>query len=201
MKSMRKVLLPLLAIPFILLGCNKQSGGGNKPAPTPEQYINVEVNQITLEVEETYQIVTEVLVPDTIVFYSTNNKNVATVTEDGLVTAVAAGETSINIRGGRDYYSLFVTVTPYQAKDSLQITLTKKNFTLSVDDEFVLPLQVKYGNEVIDNYTISYLYENNNIVSISNLVMTALAAGTTKVVATATYNDQEASESFTVTVY
>ena len=201
MKSMRKVLLPLLAIPFILLGCNNNQGGGHKPAPTPEQYINVEVNQITLEVEETYQINTEILVENTIVFYSSNNKSVATVTEDGLVTAVAAGETSINIRGGKDYYSVFVTVTPYQAKDVIQITLTKRSYTLSVDDEFILPLQVKFGNDVISDYSISYLFENNNIVSISNLVMRALAVGTTKVVATATYNNQEANESFVVTVY
>ena len=94
-----------------------------------------------------------------------------------------------------------MTVTPFQAKDSVQITLTKKSFTLSVDDEFVLPLQVKYGNDVISDYSISYLFENNNVVSISNLVMRALAVGTTKVVATATYNNQEASESFVVTVY
>lgn len=197
---MRKVLLPLLVIPFILIGCNKQSGG-NKPTPLPEQYINVEVNQITLEVEETYQINTEILVENTIVFYSSNNKNVATVTEDGLVTAIMPGETSINVRGGRDYYSVFVTVIPYQAKDTLQITLTKKSFTLSVNDEFVLPLQVKYGNEVISDYSISYLYENNNVVSITGLNMRALAAGTTRVVATATYQDLEVSESFVVTVY
>ena len=197
---MRKVLLPLLVIPFILFGCNKQSGG-NKPVPLPEQYINVEVNQITLEVEESYQIETEVLVENTIVFYSSNNKNIATVTEDGLVTAIMPGETSINIRGGRDYYSVFVTVIPYQAKDTLQITLTKKSFTLSVNDEFVLPLQVKYGNGVISDYSISYLYENNNVVSITGLNMRALAAGTTRVVATATYQDLEVSESFVVTVY
>ena len=197
---MRKALLPLLAIPFILLGCNKQ-GGGSKPVPTPEQYINVAVTQVTLEEEETYQIVTEVLVENTIVFYSTNNKNVATVTDEGLVTAVAAGETMINIRGGKDYYSVFVTVMPYQAKDSVQIVLTKKSYTLSVDDEFVLPLVVKYGNDAIEDYEISYLYENNGIVSIDGVNMTALSAGTTRVVATATYNNQSASESFTVTVY
>ena len=197
---MRKALLPLLAIPFILLGCNKQ-GGGSKPTPTPEQYINVAVTQVTLEEEETYQIVTEVLVENTIVFYSTNNKNVATVTDDGLVTAVAAGETMINIRGGKDYYSVFVTVMPYQAKDSVQIVLTKKSYTLSVDDEFVLPLAVKYGNDAIEDYEISYLYENNGIVSIDGVNMTALSTGTTRVVATATYNNQSASESFTVTVY
>ena len=200
MKSMKKVLLPLLAIPFILLGCNKQSGG-HTPTPTPEQYINVEVNQITLEEEETYQIVTEILVPNTIVFYSSNNKNVATVTEDGLVTALSAGETSINIRGGRDYYSLFVTVTPYQAKDSLQITLTKRSFTLAVNDQFILPLQVKFGSEVVDKYDLSYLCENEGIVSFYALRMDALAAGTTRVVATATYEGLEASESFVVTVY
>ena len=197
---MRKVLLPLLAVPFILLGCNQQSGG-NKPTPAPEQYINVAVNQVTLEIEEQYQIVTEILVPNTIVFYSTNNDKVATVTDDGLISAVGVGETSINIRGGKDYYSLFVAVTPYQARDSLQISISKKSFTLEVEDEFALPLVVKYGNQIVHNYTISYLYENEGIVSISNLVMTALSAGTTRVVATATYLDFEVSESFVVTVY
>lgn len=197
---MKKLLLALFTLPFILLGCNKTSGG-HKPAPTPEQYINVAVSQVTLEELETYQIETEILVANTIVFYSSNNNNVATVTDDGLVTAVAPGETSINIRGGKDYYSVFITVTTYQAKDSLQITLSKKSFALEVDDTFVLPLSVKFGNEVVNDYTISYLYENDGIVSIADKVMTALAIGTTRVVATATYNNQTASESFTVTVY
>lgn len=197
---MKKLLLALFTLPFILLGCNKQ-GGGHKPAPTPEQYINVAVSQVTLEELETYQIETEVLVENTIVFYSSNNSDVATVTEEGLVTAIAPGETSINVRGGRDYFSVFITVTTYQAKDSLQVTISKKNFALEVNDTFVLPLAVKYGNFVVNNYEISYLYENDGIVSIENNIMTALSVGTTKVVATATYNDQTASESFTVTVY
>lgn len=197
---MKKLLVALFTLPFILLGCNKQ-GGGHKPTPTPEQYINVAVSQVTLEELETYQIETEVLVENTIVFYSSNNSDVATVTEEGLVTAVALGETSINVRGGRDYFSVFITVTTYQAKDSLQVTISKKNFALEVNDTFVLPLAVKYGNFVVNNYEISYLYENNGIVSIENNIMTALSVGTTKVVATTTYNDQTASESFTVTVY
>ena len=197
---MKKLLLALFTLPFILLGCNKQSGG-HKPAPTPEQYINVRVSQVTLEELETYQIETEILVPNTIVFYSSNNKNVATVTDNGLVTAVAPGETSINIRGGKDYYSVFITVTTYQAKDSLQVVLSKKNFNLEVNDTFVLPLIVKYGNEVVNDYTVSYLYENEGVVSIADKVMTALGVGTTRVVVNATYNNQQASESFVVTVY
>ena len=197
---MKKLLLALFTLPFILLGCNKQNGG-HKPAPTPEQYINVRVSQVTLEELETYQIETEILVPNTIVFYSSNNNNVATVTDNGLVTAIAPGETSINIRGGKDYYSVFITVTTYQAKDSLQVVLSKKNFNLEVNDTFVLPLVVKYGNEVVNDYTVSYLYENEGVVSIADKVMTALNAGTTRVVVNATYNNQQASESFVVTVY
>ena len=197
---MKKLLLALFTLPFILLGCNN-NGGGHKPTPTPEQYINVAVSQVTLEELETYQIETEVLVPNTIVFYSSNNNNIASVTDDGLVTAVAPGETSINVRGGRDYFSVFITVTTYQAKDSLQVTISKKNFTLEVNDTFVLPLVVKYGNFEVHNYELSYLYENDDVVSINGTTMTALSVGATKVVATVTYNEQTASESFTVTVY
>ena len=182
------------------------AGCGNNSTPTPapfnpSQYIDVRVSEVTLEAEGTFQIEVDIIVEHTIVFFSSNNKDVATVSREGLITAVKEGTTSINVRGGKDYYSVFVTVIPYQAKDTLQISLTKNSFTLEKNDEFVLPITVKYGNGAINDYSISYIYEHSNIVNINGLNMTAVNEGTTKVVATATYRNIQASEIFTVTVY
>lgn len=198
-KDMKKLLLLALLFPFILVGCDKKE---EEPQPeVKEPYINVSVTEVTLEEEQQYQIVTEILKKGTIVFYSSNNDEIATVTDDGLVTAVKAGETTINIRGGKDSYSLFVTVLPYQAHDSLQIVLEKEEFTLAVNDKYNLPLTVKYGNEIILNPALTYTYETQGIVSIEGIEVTAKAVGTTKCVVTATYNEEEVSKIFTVTVY
>ena len=196
---MRKILLFTLLIPFILGGCNNK----NSNPKEGEQYINVLVNQITLEEEQQYQIQTEIIKKGTIVFYSSNNEEVASVSDDGLVTAKKEGEATINIRGGRDTYSLFVTVVPYQAHDSLQIILEKDTFTIGVGDNYVLPLAVKYGNDVIENPNLTITPEVSDIIKISDLDLsiTGKSVGTTRCLVTASYNQEEASKIFTVIVY
>lgn len=198
---MKKIFLALMLVPLLLVGCNKNKEESQEANVPVEQYINVPVNELVLMEEETYQINTEIIKLGTIVFYSSDDEEVVSISDDGMVTALKAGETTINIRGGKDIYVIFITVTPYQAKDSLQIVLQKESFTLEAGDEYVLPLTVKFGNEVIDNPTISYSYENEGIVSIAGINVRALLAGTTKCVATATYENKEVSKSFTITVY
>ena len=193
---MKKLFLLALLIPFALCGCNKKGGSENK-----EQYINVAVNEVSIHEEETYQIETEIIKKGTIVFYSSNNETVALVNDEGLVTAISEGEAIISVRGGKDTYNVYVTVLPYQPHDSLQVVLTKDSFTIAVNDVYVLPITVKFGNEVIENPNLSYTYEQGGIVSISNLEMTGLSAGNTTCVVTASYLDEQASKSFTVKVY
>ena len=96
---------------------------------------------------------------------------------------------------------MFVTVLKETSKSSLSIDMPKDEFTLKVDDEYELPLTVKYGLEAVKEPRLSYEYEVEEIVSITNLTVTALNAGTTKVVVTASYDDLEVSEIFTITVY
>ena len=194
---MKKLLLSLLLIPF-LLGC--KSNSKKSDAPT-DQYINVSVNEVSIMEEETYQIETEIIKKGTIVFYSSADDAIASVSDTGLITGIKAGETSITVRGGKDSYVVFVEVTPYQAHDSLQIVLTKESFTLEVGDEYALPLTVKMGNEIIDYPTLSYAFSDNTIVSIEGTMVTALKAGTTSCVVTASYQEQEVSKGFTISVY
>lgn len=194
---MKKLLLALLIAPF-LLGC--QNTQKNSVTPT-DHYINVETSEITLMEDDTYQIQTSIIKKGTIVFYSSADELVATVSDTGLITAVREGQTTVTVRGGKDTFNIFVTVEAFQAHDSLQIVMEQDQFTLAVSDQYVLPLQVKLGNEVINNAELSFVIENDKIISINNLTITALKAGSTKCLVTASYNQEEVSKGFNVTVY
>lgn len=197
---MKKSLLMLLLIPFLLGGCNKKNKSNSEEETQDVQYIDVSVTEISLHEGEQFQIPIEIL-KKTIVICQSNDENIATVTHDGLVTATGQGETTITISGGKNRFIIFVTVAPELAKDSLQIVMVKEEFTIQVGDEYILPITVKYGNEVVASPTLSYTYETEGIVSIAGLTVTGVAAGSTKCVVLASYNEMTTSSSFTITVY
>ena len=197
---MKKLLLTILLIPCLLGGCNKKNNQSGEEQTPEVHYIDVSVTEVSLIEGEKYQIPIEIL-KKTIVICQSNNESVATVTHEGLITAVARGETTITVTGGKDRFIIFVTVTPDVATNSLQIVMVKDSFTIQVGDEYALPLTVKYGNEVVANPNLSYTYETENVVSITGLIATGLSVGTTKCVATASYNEMSVSTIFTVTVY
>ena len=183
--------------PFLLMGCNKK-----KVDPViPDSFINVDVNEIVLQEEDTYQVDVEVLKEGTIVFYSSSNSDVVSVSDDGLITANSVGEAYVTIRGGRDSFSIGVSVTSYQAKDTLQIELSQDNFNLSFTDIYNLPMAIKYGSEVINNATITYQVENESVCRVVNGAIYATGRGTSRVIINASYNGSEASKLITVNVY
>ena len=195
---MKRLFLTLLFIPSLLTGC----GCSQDPVvpPAVEHYINVPTNTVTLTEGNEFTIPIEVIKP-TIITCRSNDEEIATVTHEGLITAIKEGETTITISGGQDRFIVFVTVLAEPTKSSLSIVMPKKEFTLKVDDEFELPLTVKYGAEEVKEPVLTYVYEVEDIVSITDLTVTALAEGTTKVVVTASYDDLEVKEIFTITVY
>ena len=194
---MKKLLLTLLLVPF-LFGCKGKETSSVVPS---EQYINVQVEELTLMEDDTYQIETEIIKAGTIVFYSSMDESVATVSDTGLVTAVKEGTTDIVVRGGKDTFNIYIEVLPYQAKDSLQIVLQKESFTLAVGDEYLLPLEVKIGNEVINNAELSFEISDAAVASINGLTVTALNIGTTNCLVTARYGQEEVSKGFSIVVY
>jgi len=211
---MKKKLLFTLLFPLLLSGCSfnlfkksdansdqdrGQDSGEVTPQPT-EHSINVIDTEISIEVGLQYQI-NIVELKKTIIICQSSNDSVASVTQGGLVSALSPGEATISISGGQDRFNVFVTVLPPEAKDSLQIVMVKQLFTISLGDEYTLPLAVKLGNQLIEDATLTYQYETEGIVSISGLDVTPLAVGTTKCVVSASYNEMNTSSSFTITVY
>lgn len=195
---MKRFLLSLLLIPFLLGGCNQNSG--TTPKKEEEHSINVPINEVSLVEGSEFQIPVEIL-QQTSIIYRSNNEEIATVSRSGLITAIKEGETTISITGGIDRFILFVNVLADTAKSSLSIEMPKNSFTLAKDDQYVLPLVVKYGSDEVKEPVLSYRYGTEGIVSISSLTVSALKIGTTICVVTASYNKLEVSEIFSITVY
>ncbi len=194
---MKRLLLAILSLPCLVLGgCNKSPS----VEPPIEHSINVPITEVSILKGDQYTIPIEII-KQTIVVCRSNDEEVATVTREGVITAIKEGETTISISGGQDHFTVFVTVLERTAEDSLQIYMPKYDFTLAKNDTYILPISVRYGNEEVSDATFTYVYEVEGIVSISSITLTALKEGTTKCVLTATYNNLEASEIFTVTVY
>lgn len=195
-----KRLLPLLLIlPSCLVGCNNTNS--ETTVTSHEDYINVSTREVSVMEGKTFQIEVEILKPRTIVFYSSSDTSVATVDENGLITGIKEGQTTIIVRGGRDSIAIDVVVTPYQAEEVLQITLVKTSFTLQVGDVFTLPFVVRKGNTIIEDASFSYEVGNPSIVSFAGKEATALSVGTSKCVATASKDGEKASIGFTIAVY
>lgn len=197
---MKKLLLSILLIPFLLVGCNKKNKSGGEEQTPEVHYIDVSVTEVSLVEGETYQIPINIL-NKTIIICQSSNEQVATVSHEGLVTAIAQGESTITISGGKDRFTVFVTVSLDEAKDSLQIVMPKTSYNIALGDEYIIPLSVKYGNQIVSNPTLHYTYEVEGIVSIEGLNVTTLSVGTTKCVVEASYNEMSITSSFTISVY
>ena len=195
---MKKKLFSLLLLPF-LFACSSISYQED-PKKEVEKYIEVSTDKISIPLDGTYQLEVTIIEEYTIVFYSSEDENIVTIDDKGLISTVNYGETSVVVRGGKDTYVIPVEVIEQSTVDALQIVLPRDSYNIEVDDVYVLPISTKLGNEVVDA-TITYEIEDSTVISINNNVIKGLKSGASKVVATATYNDEEVSKGFVINVY
>lgn len=174
---------------FFLAVCTLTLTGCGESQVFESPTIEITNNKISLVEGTTYQL--EVVTSDTkmMVFYSSQNNAIATISESGLITAIAVGETVCYAQVGLNKAACAVSVTPYEPDPDLRIDLAKTSFTLEKDDEFVLPITIRYGEEVVEEYTLTAEIADETIVSFSEGVFTGLAIGETDVLLTATYLD------------
>ena len=115
------------------------------------------------------------------VAWESNATNVATVDNNGKVTAKAAGEAIITAKVGDKQATCTVTVTKADVKVT-QITISGKN-TLNVNDVATLTADVQPGDAT--NKTVVWTSENPDVVKVENGKVTALMPGQAVIKATA----------------
>lgn len=122
---------------------------------------------------------------DKTVTWTSANENIATV-KDGVVTAKAVGETKITATVGT--HKAECTVNVNAKLTGIKVTPDK----VTVEKGQTANLNVAYlPADTTDKKAVTWKSENENVATVdANGVVTAVAGGTTKIVATATANDK-----------
>lgn len=107
---------PVIAEGFVVIGLENTSPAANSVAFAPDTAnvvtgIVLNADAVTLEVDETFQIIAKTLPVDGPVTYTSSATTYATVSDDGLITAKASGSAVITAVSGSASASIAVTVS------------------------------------------------------------------------------------------
>ena len=169
-------------------------------APVP--VTGVELNETAAAIldGETLQLVANVLPEDATnkeVTWTSDSEGVATVDENGLVTAVAPGKATITVRTAQGGFeaSCVVTVNPIAVTG---VELDETAATINLGETLTLNATVLPENA--SNKEVTWSVEDDSIASVNNGVVTGLAGGTTTVTVTTVDGSFTASCKVTVNV-
>lgn len=173
---------------LIALSCLLLVGGGltacNPEDPTPIVTIT-NGESANLEVGETLQLNVTLEHTDDAITYTSSNTGVATISNTGLITAVAKGEATITAEAGdiTDTIKIIVTEPAVTVVDVESVTLNKTEITLDVGGTETLAATVLPENAT--DKTVTWETSNAEVATVANGVVTAVAKGEATITAKA----------------
>ena len=194
------VLFPLLTL---LFGCGKGSKNSSGGGEVIQNAITLNATTISLSEEMTFQLEATVdpSLERYLLFWSSENENIATIDDNGLVTALKTGYTIVVAQVGKYFARCAVEVTNYVPANSLSVTFEKLTYNLNVDDTYELTPVVKLGNQIIEQYTVTSIISDDEVISYSNGLITALSAGNADLLLTYSYLEYSVQQVLHVAVY
>ena len=156
------------------------------PAFADNEYITLPVSELYLEVGEEYLLTADVN-PSQDVSWSSSDENVATVTDDGYITAISEGLTTLTVTADEDDLSTSIEVN---VVGSRYILLSISDVVLEEGDGYQLVAGVQPAETESQNVTWSS--SDNNIATVnSDGYVTAVSEGSATI--TVTSSDEELS--------
>lgn len=155
---------------------------------------------MTLSVDATFTLVASVYpegATDQDVIWSSSNEDVATVDEDGVVTAIALGTATITAKSANGASAKCKVIVDSPVIDVTSVTLDKTSLTLLVDSTYTLVATIAPDTASYQDITWSSSDEKVATVDKDGFV-TAIAAGTATITAQST--NEEVSAVCEVTV-
>jgi uncharacterized protein YjdB len=199
---MKRILYCLLAA-LLCLFCFSACGEEENPdqSSATENTIEFVQNQITLSVGESVQAEVTTSKKNVFVFWSIRDEDIASVSDDGVITALAEGQTICYAEFGGVKAICQINVLPKSAQPLLSVTVPYPNeLTLYTGGTLALKPSVKLGDDTVEGAQISYVLTGVDVVKVEDGVITALCVGTATISIQASYNNQTASLLLTVTV-
>lgn len=195
----RKLFIPLLVCLFAALFAAAFTACAEEEQPPEEPGISFATPTLTLEEEQTYQLVLQGAEAAAAEWRS-DDLTVATVSGSGLITANAAGSTVIRATVGEDTAMCQLTVTPYRPQAVLSLSLNKTQLSLYETDTFALVCTARLGSEQVTPESVTYASSAESVATVSGGTVTAEGVGTAEITVTAVYGGQTAESTVSVTV-
>ena len=188
------------------------------PEPDPEEIavegISLNIQNITLKIGETTTLEASIT-PDNAtnknVIWSSEDSDIASVDEDGKVTAKEVGKTTITVttEDGQKTATCEVTVKEKQEPEPEpdpepepevipveNVVLNQDNVTLNIGETSTLQATITPDNAT--NKTVTWTSEDENIASVDDGIVTAIGSGETTI--TVTTEDGEKTATCKITV-
>ncbi len=199
-KKLLVITLVVLSLLCLALGAcvPKTPDGGDDEAP---EMLKLNPNTISLYVGNTAKSdVIGLEEGETVIGWLSNNEAVATVDSNGIITAVAPGQTTIRATSSNERIALVkVTVLDNSFLLIPSIKLNETVLNLIVGSEYVLQPQLTYGGQAV-NGTISWTTSNSGVATVNDGIITAVGEGSASVVCQATYEGQSVTAAVDVAV-
>lgn len=178
--------------------------GCETPVPDPVKVDSVTLNEssITLNVGESYSLVATVLPTDAenkSVKWESSAASVATVDNNGKVTAITAGSTTITAKtedGNKTASCTVIVNEQIVVIESTSVTLNKTTLTLTEGESETLIATVNPSNAT--NKDVTWSSDNSAVATVAEGTVTAVAPGTATI--TVKTADGKKSDSCVVTV-
>ena len=128
--------------------------------------------------------------------WTSTDESIATVYYDGKIHAKKAGKTTLTATFNEKSVTMEVTVVDYAEGYSPDKQLSLNPLSLSLKEDESAEITVRYGNDTVSKYNVTWQSMNENVATVSYGRVNAKGVGTT--VITASYNGLTASCSVNV---
>lgn len=208
MKRLIYCLLVMLLCSFLGFACGKaeesteNSSSSSITSEVKEPNISFVENEIILSIGQTVKAEIVTSKNNVFVFWTIRDADLATVSNDGEITALAEGETICYAEFMGEKVMCLVKITAQQAKPllSLSVPYAEEGVTLYVGDSLAIKASVKLGDTQIDGANVEYAVDQMELVRVEDGKAVGVSAGTATITITATYEGQNAVMTLTVNV-
>jgi hypothetical protein len=162
MKRTIVYILFFVSILSLLVGCRRK------------ETLQINPTELTMQIGETTKL--EIIHASGELIFASSDENVATVNE-GEITAVAIGNAVITVSDDNSSVTCNIKVEGPKYDGAYIIDLDTDVVDLIIGDEYQLEPQLLKGQDVVSNANFKYTSFDENIISIENGKIKALAVG------------------------
>lgn len=201
---MKRLLCVIIALTCLLcfFSCGKGKEDSSSSSEGKSGTIAFVQNEVTISIGESVQVEVETSKKNVFIFWSIRDENLATVSDDGVITALAEGQTICYAEFAGEKAMCLVKIVSPQAMPLLSISVPYEgeSVTLYVGDSLAINAIVRLGDSVVTDAQMEYEITQTDIVQVEGNELVGEKVGEATVLIRATYENQVASLTLTVKV-